>query len=97
MSIVKPNLAGPNKVGTNGELSHPLVNLLLQLVDAVNANAGTDTTVTDDLQTQITAITTGIAAMHGTNGVNVWGSLESGLNIEGNADQQILAGQIFGD
>jgi hypothetical protein len=67
----------------DGSLSAPLVDLILALI--ANAN-GQSTTDTSSLQSQLDAITDGIARMRGTEGVDVLGSLESGLIIQGTDD-----------
>lgn len=67
----------------DGSLSAPLVDLILALIANANGQSATDTS---GLQTQLDAITDGIARMRGTEGVDVLGSLESGLIIQGTDD-----------
>jgi len=93
VTIPEPNYA--NSLVTSGRLDPPLVRLLKALVSAANGTGATDLS---GLATtaELTELRTQLENMHGINGVTVLGSLASGLVIQGNEGESILAAQIFG-
>lgn len=101
MTIRRPNLEGPGKVSPQGAFAHEIVNFLRQLADSANAStsalaATTTETSPIGLQAQIDAIEAGIAAMYGTGGVTVVGSLASGLVIQGSGGGSAAARVAYG-